>query len=150
MLGETFAQLFRKYRLMFPTIDNVKSYLEKKQWDRLLKEYNKYKSVIVTSQEQNIVIEMVGVSSSQCPVDQRAHDGVHSPGHLRDPDAAVQLVEHAVSGAAVLSHQHRDRPGLRPRARAVYGAERAAGVETRHFLLHGEADEVRVSSRDKA
>ena len=49
---------------MFPTIDNVKSYLEKKQWDRLLKEYNKYKSVIVTSQEQNIVIDMVRIHSA--------------------------------------------------------------------------------------
>ena len=53
-------QLFRKYRLMFPTIDNVKQYLENKQWDRLLKEYNKYKSVIVNSKENNIVIDMVG------------------------------------------------------------------------------------------
>lgn len=47
---------------MFPTIDNVKQYLENKQWDRLLKEYNKYKSVIVNSKENNIVIDMVGFS----------------------------------------------------------------------------------------
>ena len=47
---------------MFPTIDNVKQYLENKQWDRLLKEYNKYKSEIVNSKENNIVIDIVGCS----------------------------------------------------------------------------------------
>ena len=52
-------QLFRKYRMMFPTIDNVQEYLSSKQWDRLLKEYKKYKALIQQSKETNVVIEMV-------------------------------------------------------------------------------------------
>ncbi|KAK8821090.1 hypothetical protein WA538_005721 [Blastocystis sp. DL] len=52
-------QLFRKYRLMFPTIDNVEEYLESKQWDKLQKEYEKYKSLIVSSSEDNVVIDMI-------------------------------------------------------------------------------------------
>ena len=44
---------------MFPTIDNVEEYLRSKQWDRLLKEYQKYKTTIMDSKESNIVIEMV-------------------------------------------------------------------------------------------
>ena len=58
---QTSLQLFRKYRLMFPTIDNVEGYLRNKQWDKLLKEYQKYKTSILDSQESNIVIDMVGV-----------------------------------------------------------------------------------------
>ncbi len=56
---QTSLQLFRKYRLMFPTIDNVEEYLRSKQWDKLLKEYQKYKTTIMDSNESNIVIEMV-------------------------------------------------------------------------------------------
>lgn len=44
---------------MFPTIDNVEEYLRSKQWDKLLKEYQKYKTTIMDSNESNIVIEMV-------------------------------------------------------------------------------------------
>lgn len=56
---QTSLQLFKKYRLMFPTIDNVEEYLRSKQWDKLLKEYQKYKTTIVDSKESNIVIDMV-------------------------------------------------------------------------------------------
>ncbi|KNB43177.1 hypothetical protein JH06_3715 [Blastocystis sp. subtype 4] len=56
---QTSLQLFRKYRLMFPTIDNVEEYLRSKQWDKLLKEYQKYKTTIMDSNESNIVIEMI-------------------------------------------------------------------------------------------
>ena len=45
--------------MMFPTIDNVQEYLNTKQWDRLLKEYTKYKALIKQSKETNVVIEMV-------------------------------------------------------------------------------------------
>ena len=44
---------------MFPTIDNVQECLNAKQWDRLLKEYKKYKAMIQESKETNVVIEMV-------------------------------------------------------------------------------------------
>ena len=47
---------------MFPTIDNVEEYLESKQWDKLQKEYEKYKSLIVSSSEDNVVIDMVPLS----------------------------------------------------------------------------------------
>ena len=44
---------------MFPTIDHVEEYLQNKQWDKLLKEYQKYKDTIKDSTESNIVIDMV-------------------------------------------------------------------------------------------
>ena len=44
---------------MFPTIDHVEEYLRNKQWDKLLKEYQKYKDTIKDSTESNIVIDMV-------------------------------------------------------------------------------------------
>lgn len=44
---------------MFPTIDNVQEFLNTKQWDRLLKEYTKYKAMISESKDSNVVIEMV-------------------------------------------------------------------------------------------
>ena len=45
--------------MMFPTIDHVEEYLRNKQWDKLLKEYQKYKDTIKDSTESNIVIDMV-------------------------------------------------------------------------------------------
>lgn len=46
---------------MFPTIDHVEEYLRNKQWDKLLKEYQKYKDTIKDSKESNIVIDLVGI-----------------------------------------------------------------------------------------
>lgn len=45
--------------MMFPTLDNVQEYLNTKQWDRLLKEYSKYKVIIQQTKESNVVLEMV-------------------------------------------------------------------------------------------
>lgn len=46
--------------MMFPTLDNVQEYLNAKQWDKLLKEYSKYKVIIQQTKESNVVLEMVG------------------------------------------------------------------------------------------
>ena len=45
--------------MMFPTLDNVQEYLNTKQWDKLLKEYSKYKVIIQQTKESNVVLEMV-------------------------------------------------------------------------------------------
>lgn len=47
--------------MMFPTLDNVQEYLNTKQWDRLLKEYSKYKVIIQQTKESNVVLEMVRI-----------------------------------------------------------------------------------------
>lgn len=60
---QTSLQLFKKYRLMFPTIDHVEEYLRNKQWDKLLKEYQKYKDTIKDSKESNIVLDLVGIGT---------------------------------------------------------------------------------------
>ena len=74
---------------MFPTIDHVEEYLRNKQWDKLLKEYQKYKDTIRDSKESNIVIDLVGIGMSDfflqlCSLiflDPRSHDGVYPQGH---------------------------------------------------------------------
>lgn len=48
---------------MFPTIDHVEEYLRNKQWDKLLKEYQKYKDTIKDSKESNIVLDLVGIGT---------------------------------------------------------------------------------------
>ena len=77
---------------MFPTIDHVEEYLRNKQWDKLLKEYQKYKDTIKDSTESNIVIDMVYFHFHYfILLDSWSYDGVYPQGHWRASFHALQF-----------------------------------------------------------
>lgn len=97
-------QLFRKYRLMFPTIDNVEQYLASKQWDKLLKEYTKYKNTILTSTESNVVIDVI--KSHMMEYIQKAIDELLSILYSSSSDLSSEQQAHYISIVIGLDYDH--------------------------------------------